>query len=522
MAKNSPRCIVCEEAQLARVDDAVPSQILPVPRSAVAGFPEGRDSGNLTRRRLMQAGLAGFASVYAPKILGFEEMWGAAAAQASPGADKCLVVIYLGGGNDGLNLMLPSATFSSGAGVGNDYKNYKQNRPTIYRRLPGDAAAGAGGVVGSYALPGTDMLLANPMVSGTAADQTGVANRGFDKLWGPSGLPDDPLSTLALMPAVDYRPPNLSHFDSADHWFYGSLDKQPVGWLGSFIDHYGDALNPLQAVSIDNSLSKLIRTKTNPVCAIPDLSSLGFDVDPGYGSPGGNPGSLSQIKLNDEVKALAMASTGAGNAYLARTRNSYGVAVDTYNRGRNAPHATSPAAYPADSYLAEQLRLASILLGANLGTRIVTIHWGGFDTHSDQKQYQDPQMRELSLCLQAFKDDLTGRGVEDKVATMCFSEFGRRMEETDSKGTDHGAGGLMILSGSQVRGGQATEFPGCVTGALLDGNLRPATDFRSVYQSVLTDWLGGDPAVVLPDYPAGGFDPLISRGPGAGSPSLFR
>lgn len=520
MPKDSPRCIVCEEAELARVDDARPSQMLPVPRTAVAGFPEGRESDGLTRRRLMQAGLAGFAAVYAPKVLGFEEVWQAAAAQAAPSDQNCLVVIYLAGGNDGLNLMLPGPTFGSGAGAGNDYKNYAKLRPTIHRLAPGDPAAGTGGKVGSYALPGSEMALANIMVSGTAADRTGVANRGLDKLWG-SGDPADPGATLALLPAVDYRPPNLSHFDSADHWFYGSLDKQPVGWLGNFIDLYGDPVNPLQAVSIDNSLSKMIRTRVNPVCAIPSLSSLGFDVDPGYGSAGGQPGALSQLKLNqDGIQPLASVAAGAGNTQLARTRTSYGVAVDTYNRGRTAPHAPSPAAYPANSYLADQLRLASILLGANLGTRIITIHWGGFDTHSDEVRYQDPQMRELALCLQAFRDDLTLRGVEDRVATMCFSEFGRRMEENDGQGTDHGAGGLMMLSGSHVRGGQAAEFPGCVDGALLDGNLRPATDFRSVYQSVLAEWLGGDPAAVLPDVPGGGFAPLQRAG--GGNASLFR
>ncbi len=105
----------------------------------------------------------------------------------------------------------------------------------------------------------------------------------------------------------------------------------------------------------------------------------------------------------------------------------------------------------------------------------------------------------LSRALGAFKADLAARGIEDKVVTMVFSEFGRRIASNDSQGTDHGAGGMMLVSGSAVRGGLAGEHPGVQVED--DGDLVVKTDFRSVYQSLIGEWLGGDPAAILPGGP---------------------
>jgi uncharacterized protein (DUF1501 family) len=130
---------------------------------------------------------------------------------------------------------------------------------------------------------------------------------------------------------------------------------------------------------------------------------------------------------------------------------------------------------------------------------VVTIDWGSFDTHGDQLAGQDPQLATLSRALAAFKADLTTRGVEQNVVTMVFSEFGRRLEESNSKGTDHGSGGPIMLSGSAVKGGLAGEHPGVSVNQ--DGDLVVKTDFRTVYQSLIGEWLGGDPAVILPGGP---------------------
>src|SRR5262249_9118373 len=109
---------------------------------------------------------------------------------------------------------------------------------------------------------------------------------------------------------------------------------------------------------------------------------------------------------------------------------------------------------------------------------------------------QDAQLMELSRALGAFQADLTARGIADRVATLMFSEFGRRVGENGSAGTDHGAGGVMMAVGNRVQGGLGSEWPG-LTKLTGDKNLLVSTDFRSVYTNVIDDWLGGDGKGVL-------------------------
>ena len=117
--------------------------------------------------------------------------------------------------------------------------------------------------------------------------------------------------------------------------------------------------------------------------------------------------------------------------------------------GIAAPNAAA-GGYP-NSDLSRKLQIAATLLGAGLGTRIVTLDWGSFDTHGNQLASQDPQLTTLSRALAAFKADLAARGLEQNVLTMVFSEFGRRIASNES-GTDHGAGGPMLVMGSSVVG----------------------------------------------------------------------
>ncbi len=159
------------------------------------------------------------------------------------------------------------------------------------------------------------------------------------------------------------------------------------------------------------------------------------------------------------------------------------------------------ADYPAGS-LSDRLKTAATLLSANLGVKIVTIDWGSFDTHGDQAAAMDPQITTLSRALAAFKNDLTARGIEQRVATVVFTEFGRRVGENGSIGTDHGAGGPCFVMGSAVRGGMAGNHPNVAS--LMNGNLGVTTDFRTVWQAVIAEWLGGDPTRVLPGAPFAG------------------
>jgi uncharacterized protein (DUF1501 family) len=514
------RCIECEEIELARVRDQRPSQTLPIPYQAMDGFPAGRTPSHLTRRRLMQWGAAGAASIYAAKELGWEQIWESVAAAADAPEKKCVVLLYLAGGNDGLNIVLPSD--------GADYSAYVDARPFIHR----GQGANAGGRVGSWKMPGGTNPLAFANVTVSGADNNG-GTAGFDTLFGDGtgGLGSD----LAVMPAVDAKKYTLSHFDNSDLWFEASADlNNKTGWLGRWIDRNGDANNPLQAVSLDTALSKAIRTTKMPVSAINSLPMTGFK--PVSNLPPS--GSFGTPAWNTEIDKLAAVATGSGNDYLARSRSTYGLTVKTSTAAGGA-YAPLPGTYPTTTptgttltTLSKRLQMAAHMIDV-LGTQIITIHWGGFDTHTSQLINQDKQFKELSRALAAFQADLKTRLIDHRVATLVFSEFGRRVKETpdtiagNDAGTDHGAGGLMLALGTAVKGGFAADWPGCTPASLVpasppvsnlpQGNLKVPTDYRSVYMSVLKDWLGGDdPESLIDGAPV---DPLHR---GDGQTGLFK
>ena len=216
------------------------------------------------------------ASVYSAKELAWGDVWEsvAEAAEAPPG--KALVLLYLAGGNDGLNVVLPNGAGDSTAMA--NYSEYAKARQNI-GRIVGTSTATQ---VGSRPLTGsgqaTQLAFTNTVVSTAGGGDNGDANYGFDKLYGDGG--GGAGSDLAVMPAVDALKYSLSHFDNSDIWFEASYDlNNKTGWLGRWIDRNGSATNPLQAISIDSALSKSIRTAVNPVCAISSLPMGGFTMN---------------------------------------------------------------------------------------------------------------------------------------------------------------------------------------------------------------------------------------------------
>jgi uncharacterized protein (DUF1501 family) len=467
------RCADCARSD-SLVQGIEPTSRVPIPMDALAGFPDGvprPPAGRHSRRSFLLGGAIGTAAIYSASRLSWEAVWDAASARAATGSnDTILVCVYLNGGNDGLNAIVPVSS--------SQYPGYLSQRQNIARVL----GPSGGGRVGTTAMGGTggSLAFANPLVSGAGNNGTSV---GLDTLYGDGtgGAGSD----LAIFPAADYQPANLSHFESRDYWFAGALEEMETGWLGRWLDRYGSPNNPLQAVSIDSSLSKSIRSETAPVCAISDLSETSFQ--------------LSGANANQQVASLASVAANAENESLSRSRAIYGETVQVSHQVSGLTGGATVAGYPPNSDLTSKLQLAATLLSAGLGTRIVTIDWGSFDTHGAQVGSQDPQLAVLSQALGAFKADLISRGIEQRVLTLVYSEFGRRIGSNDSLGTDHGAGGLVLVSGSSVLGGLAGEHPG-VQGDEND-NLVPITDFRTVYQSLISEWLGGDPTAILPGGP---------------------
>jgi uncharacterized protein (DUF1501 family) len=144
------------------------------------------------------------------------------------------------------------------------------------------------------------------------------------------------------------------------------------------------------------------------------------------------------------------------------------------------------------------MRNLARMLGAGFGTRVAAISaGGGYDTHEDQPETHRKLLEDLGGTLEAWQADLTARGLSGRVMTLVWSEFGRRPEDNDSNGTDHGAGGLVLVVGDRANGGIRSEFPGL---SRLDGddNLLVSTEFRTVYATLLEGWLGVEAARVLP------------------------
>lgn len=395
-----------------------------------------------TRRAFLQtAALGATVSFFNPKL------FFGSAFDATGAAGPVLVVLQLVGGNDALNTVIPYAD-----------PRYRTLRPTL--GIADDKILDLDGILGLHpAMTKTRSLY-------DAGKFAIVTNVGF--------------STI-----------DRSHFHCQDVWqtgdpSHGSMPHGGRGWLGRYADMYLPSLSsPLATVAISNQ---------NP---------LGLDAE-----------SVFPTAVNDAAAFdLQTTSRPAGDrdAFLTALRDSYGMqrmemqsemvraqGVDTFeaiDMIDTLPPAPALNTYPA-SDLGDAFGLAARIVAANLGTHAVWITTGGFDTHSNETATHERLLGDVSDSLAAFHDDLTQRGIADRVIVMAWSEFGRRAQENASSGTDHGKAGTMFLMGERVKGGA---YYGGVPdlSRLDDGDLSVEVDFRAVYSTILEDFLAADPAMVL-------------------------
>jgi uncharacterized protein (DUF1501 family) len=365
------------------------------------------------------------------------------ACMTGPNSKRSLVVVQLGGGNDTLNTVVPYAD-----------PNYYKLRPTL-------------------AVPQAQVL--------QLSDQVGF-NPNFAPL---KALYDG--GELAVVQGVGYPNPNRSHFRSTDIWTSARPDIiEPTGWLGRYLDNTCSGEDaPLKGVDVADTVSKLFWTGQSIVPAISSIEAFDFLADTRFPNDRSN-----QV---DTFKALNTGTTGS--AYGDYVRKASLEALDTSAQLKKvATSYRSTAQYP-DNNFARGLQTIAKLIAADLGTKVFHITLGGFDTHAGQARTHEGLLKTVAEGVQAFLRDLEGLGKLDDVMVMTFSEFGRRVAENGSLGTDHGAGSSLYIAGGGVQAGLFGNHPSLVD--LDNGDLKHNIDFRSVYGTILQDWLGTPASAVI-------------------------
>ncbi len=357
-------------------------------------------------------------------------------------SDRVLVIVRLKGGNDGLNTIIPI----------NQYDTYANARPGI--KIPENQIFNLND---SYGMPT-------------------YANK-FEKMWGDG--------QMKVIHGVGYNNTNLSHFASSDIWATADTKPNRRGWLGRYFeDLYPDyLLNPPTkpaAVQIGSMGNRIFTgDDTHFGFSVADPKRLFTIAQTGsqYGLQG-----LPDSKYGEQLKFLR-ATANATVEYAGVIHKAYEASSD-YGE------------YPMNNKLSDQLSIVSRLIKGNLGTKVYMVTLSGYDTHSKQLLKHEGLTTALSDAIAFFFEDLKNAGWDDKVMAMTISEFGRRVNENGSKGTDHGTAAPVMLFGKALNGnGFIGEHPS-LNDLDSSGNVLINTDFRQVYASIMKDWIGVDEDLV--------------------------
>lgn len=303
---------------------------------------------------------------------------------------------------------------------------------------------------------------------------------------------------VAIVEGCGYPNPNRSHFQSFEIWHAasprGRLEGQ--GWIGRLCDvAWQESTSPELVVHVGGTAPfSLLSTKHPP---------LVFQTPATYRWAGNETDDLVAYRraAEEDARALEERRRAAGNAesgqdaMLRKLRGILDEANESSARIRRASALYEPRAKYPENDLGEGLKIAATLVDARLGARVVSVELGGFDTHQNQRASHDTLMRRLDEGLTAFFDDLKGRSALDRIVVVVFSEFGRRLKENGSRGTDHGVAAPMLVLGAPVKGGLYGKHPSLTD--LDDGDLKHTTDFRSVYGTLIRRWFHADAEAVL-------------------------
>jgi uncharacterized protein (DUF1501 family) len=359
--------------------------------------------------------------------------------------DHVLVLVRMDGGNDGLNTVIPLEIYDTLANV----------RPQVI-------------------MPRSSLL----SLSGNSSFALHPSLTGFQSLYNGG--------KLKIINSVGYPTPNFSHFRSSDIWLSGSDSEQVVtnGWIGRYLGNeypnfpvgYPNPTMPDPlAIELGSSTTLTSQgTLTNMGVAITDTQAF-YDLLNGVQTP--TPNTFAGEQLN-YVRLVYDQSRKYGTVILNAASN-----------------VTTQAPYPANNYLAEQLKIVARLIAGGLKTRVYSVSLSGFDTHSAQVMASDHTkgthaelLKQVGDAIKAFTEDCAFLRIQNRVIGLCHSEFGRRIKSNNSGGSDHGTAAPVFVFGAPVTGGivgSTPTLPGTVT---VEDNLIMQYDYRSLYTSLLKDW----------------------------------
>lgn len=387
----------------------------------------------IKRRTFLQVGSLATASLMVPKFLKAFE-----GGSRVPAGNKVVVILQLSGGNDGLNTVIP---------VHNDI--YYRSRPRL-------------GIAKTTALRLTDEAGLHPALT--------VFREAFDE------------GALSILNNVGYPNPDRSHFRSMDIWHTASQSNEYLnhGWIGRYLDAQCSGCDrPTQALELDDVLSLALKGKDRKGIALKDPRRL-F-------------GTSNEQFFKDVLKHHGDQHDEQPVDYLYKTMSETISSAD-YILKQSRLH-PSTATYP-DTELGKSLKTIASLIYSDINTRVYYVSLGSFDTHVNQGMQQQRLFTEMNQAVGAFMKDLKAAGRFDDVLFFTFSEFGRRVAQNASGGTDHGtANNMLFLSGGLKEKGILNALPDLTS--LDDGDLKYNIDFKNVYATVLKNWLGADVQQIL-------------------------
>lgn len=407
----------------------------------------------VTRRQFFRGGVAAFTvTVAAPDVL-------SDLARAQGATSRNLVVLYLSGGNDALSMLVPYAD------------------PFYYSRRPSIAIP-----AGNVLQVGTDTSRA---VLGLHPRLTGL-KQVFDR------------GNLALIQRTGYPNQSRSHFLGTDIWSSASpSNPSGTGWVGRYLDTLPAPADPLSGWNTTRDLPRVLMSNRVAVPAIPNPATYAL-ASPNGGADGAA-ARAAALRISSHVPV--------GKPDLAFVYSNAQAAMATLDRVATVASYRPSVTYP-NSGLGQALRAVAGAMVRGVGTRVFYVTTGGFDTHAAQNpnaangSYYN-LMATLNDALFAFYQDLVNQGLLGDTLVLSFSEFGRRISENGSAGTDHGAASVMLALGGRVNGGLYGTAPNLNTdpsNPTLEnnaGDVRFETDFRSVYARVIDEWLGADSRSIL-------------------------